>query len=121
VIPEFRNGSVAGHLRALAEALPPGSAVTVPCEWLLEVVSNGSAPNADEVPEKMLTAPQVAEMLNIGGEESKTPERWVYAHAEKLGGKRLSRRCLRFPESAVKRYLARTTIKSRAEVSADQR
>ena len=36
-----------------------------------------------------------------------TSVRWVYEHATQLGGKRLSRRCVRFPESSVQRYLAR--------------
>ena len=36
-----------------------------------------------------------------------TSVRWVYDHAEQLGGKRLSRRCLRFSEAAVRRRLER--------------
>ena len=88
------------HLRALADALPPGSAVPVPREWLLELLANSPVVSADTVPERWLTAVEVAELLS-------TPERWVYNHADQLGGKRLSRRCLRFPESGVRRYLAR--------------
>lgn len=55
-------------------------------------------PSAD--PERTLTAAQVAKLLA-------TSERWVYDHQEQLGGRRLSRRCLRFPVSGVRRYLDR--------------
>lgn len=51
-------------------------------------------------PDRLLTAKQVAEIVS-------TSERWVYDHAELLGGKRLTRRCVRFPESGVRRYLDR--------------
>ncbi len=50
--------------------------------------------------ETLLTAAAVAEQLG-------TSARWVYDHAEELGGKRLTRRCLRFPEAAVRRYVER--------------
>ncbi len=60
---------------------------------------NGAA-TSERAPERWLTADQVAEMLG-------TSVRWVYDHQEELGGKRLSRRCLRFSETAVRRYLER--------------
>jgi hypothetical protein len=94
------TSELAAGLRALAQALPAGAAVPVPREALLELLTKGSAPSTDEAPEKMLTAEQVADLLS-------TPARWVYNHAGQLGGKRLSRRCLRFPETAVRRYLER--------------
>ena len=50
--------------------------------------------------EPLLDAKAVAEQLG-------TSARWVYDHAEELGGKRLTRRCLRFPEAAVRRYVER--------------
>ena len=50
--------------------------------------------------EPMLTAEAVAKQLQ-------TSARWVYDHADELGGKRLSRRCLRFPEAAIRRYVER--------------
>ncbi len=55
-----------------------------------------------EVPngETLLTAEAVAKQLG-------TSARWVYDHADDLGGKRLSPRCLRFPDSAVRRYVER--------------
>ena len=52
---------------------------------------NGNA-HPPETPngEPMLTPAAVAEQLG-------TSARWVYDHADELGGTRLSRRCLRFP------------------------
>jgi hypothetical protein len=66
------------------------------------VNGNGSRSIASATPtfERWLTAAQVAELLGVS-------ERWAYDHAEQLGGKRLSRRCLRFSETAVRRYLER--------------
>jgi excisionase family DNA binding protein len=51
-------------------------------------------------PDRLLTPAEVAELLG-------TSVRWVYDHQTQLGGRRLSRRCLRFPEAAVRRYLER--------------
>jgi len=31
---------------------------------------------------------------------------WVYRHCDRIGGRRLSRRTMRFPESALVRYMA---------------
>jgi len=59
-----------------------------------------TAPAGTENGEPMLTAAAVAQQLQ-------TSARWVYDHADELGGKRLSRRCLRFPEEAVRRYVER--------------
>jgi len=60
---------------------------------------NGRPPETptDEV---LLTPAAVAERLG-------TSARWVYDHADELGGKRLTPRCLRFPDAAVRRYLER--------------
>jgi len=88
-------------LRALAEAFPTGTAVPVPRELLLEVLSAKTGqPDDNGAAERMLTAEEVASLLS-------TTDRWVYAHADLLGGKRLSRRCLRFPESAIRRRMER--------------
>ena len=56
-----------------------------------------AAPAQDD---RWLAPAEVAGMLG-------TSVRWVYDHAEQLGGKRLSRRCLRFSEAAVRRRLER--------------
>jgi len=61
---------------------------------------NGHAPPEPAPPERWLTAAQVAPLLGVS-------DRWCYDHAEQLGGKRLSRRCMRFSEVAVRRYLER--------------
>jgi hypothetical protein len=91
--PDYRAA-----LLVTAQALPPGCAVPVPREWLLELLEGSPAPTAEA--EKMLTAAEVGKLLG-------TEKRWVYNHANQLGVKRLSRRCLRFPESAIRRRLER--------------
>ena len=60
---------------------------------------NGHPPEAP-TSEPMLTPAAVAKRLG-------TSARWVYDHADELGGKRLSPRCLRFPDADVRRYLER--------------
>ena len=72
---------------------------------------NGRPPETptDEV---LLTPAAVAERLG-------TSARWVYDHADELGGKRLTPRCLRFPDAAVRRYfdpkLAALILRDRKE------
>jgi excisionase family DNA binding protein len=88
------------HYLAIAESLPAGTVVPVPRELLLELCANGSTAPVAEPTEHMLTAEEVAQLLN-------TPKGWIYNHTKELGGKRLSRKCLRFPETAVRRYLER--------------
>lgn len=61
---------------------------------------NGRAPAESAAPDRWLTAAQVAKLLE-------TSQRWVYDHADELGAKRLSRRCVRFSEVAVRRHLER--------------
>jgi excisionase family DNA binding protein len=62
--------------------------------------NGGSARATSTEPDRMLTVPEVAQRLRV-----KT--RFVYAHRKALGGVALSKRALRFPETAVDRYLAR--------------
>jgi predicted DNA-binding transcriptional regulator AlpA len=93
---------VDGYRAALAltaEVLPPGTVVPVPREILLELLGAVIAA-PDSEPDRMLTAVEVAKVLG-------TTTRWVYSHANQLGGKRLSRRCVRFPESAIRRRMER--------------
>lgn len=92
--PDYRAA-----LLLTAQALPAGSAVPVVRETLIELLSAGPAP-APESPDRMLTAAEVGNLLG-------TTERWVYNHADQLGGKRRSRRVLRFPESAIRRCVDR--------------
>lgn len=90
--PDYRAA-----LLLTAQALPSGTALPVVRETLMELLSAGQIP-APASPDRMLTAAEVGELLS-------TTERWVYAHADQLGGKRLSRRCLRFPETAIRRRM----------------
>src|SRR2546425_759360 len=60
---------------------------------------NGHPPEAP-TGEPMLTPTAVAKQLG-------TSARWVYDHADELGGKRLTRPCLRFPDVAGRGHLER--------------
>jgi hypothetical protein len=53
-------------LRQLAESLPPGTAVPVPREWLLQIIggSNGSAPESPSLPVQ-LTQKKAAALLSV--------------------------------------------------------
>lgn len=91
-------------LRAALELLPPTATLTLSRDELLEALGPspdiGSMAAPIPAPDTMLTAEQVAAQLN-------TSERWVYDHAEKLGVKRLSRRCVRFSSAAVARFMSK--------------
>jgi len=86
--------------RGAAEA----AATLEDCAAELEALDGSKPPEhgapAGETSEPMLAAKQVAALLG-------TSERWVYDHADQLGGKRLSRRTLRFGQAAVRRWLER--------------
>ena len=61
--------------------------------------NGGPAPTVTEL-DRMLTVPEVAQRLRV--------KPWfVYAHRKALGGVAVSPRVIRFPASAVDRYLAR--------------
>jgi hypothetical protein len=93
------------ELRTAVELLPPGAALTLPREALLSALTLD--PNATQIepavppePERWLTADECAEILHVS-------PRWCYDHAQQLGVKRLSRRCVRFSSRAVARHMAR--------------
>lgn len=92
----------AAELRRALEALPDTAALTLTVGELREALNGNGAALATDTPavECALTARDVAARLGVS-------ERWVYDHAAQLGGKRLSRRCVRFPETALRRYLER--------------
>ncbi len=48
--------------------------------------------------DRLLSAKEAAQVLGVS-------PRWVYDHADDLGGQRLTPRCLRFSESALRRWL----------------
>jgi hypothetical protein len=94
---------VAG-LRALAAALPADTPVPVPAGVLLELLSPiGEQPastNGAGLPdESLLTVQEVAGRFGV------TPD-WLYRHWKAVGGVKLGRKVLRFPASALPRYLA---------------
>ena len=91
-------------LRRIAELLPPGGSITLPRDEVLAALDTTSAAVRPVAvagePETWLTAEECAKRLNV-------TKRWCYDHADKLGGRRLSRRCVRFSTRAVDRYMAR--------------
>lgn len=99
------------ELRQAAQLLAPGSQIALSREALLDALGPGPEPlngkPADEhnETEALLDAKALAARLG-------TSVRWVYDHATALGGQRLSRRCLRFSDSGVERYLKRRTLAS---------
>ncbi len=48
--------------------------------------------------DRLLSAQEAADLLGV-------KPRWIYDHADELGGQRLTPRCLRFSESALRRWL----------------
>jgi hypothetical protein len=63
----------------------------------------GAAAAAQPEPVKLLTVAQAAVMFAV-------QPRWLYRHAEQIPEtRRLSRKCLRFTEAGLRRYLARTS------------
>lgn len=99
-------------LRALAEALPAGTAVPVPREVLLELLEASAggvqtaatpletSPNGAGVhPDQQLTVKEVAERFGLTTD-------WLYRHWRALGGVKHGRKVLRFPVAALARYMA---------------
>ncbi len=94
------------HLRALAEALPPGSAVPVPVEWLLDLLGPSSLPPATaaralagEPEDRLLTVEEAARRLNVTKD-------WLYHHRKELPfAVKLGRKQLRFSAAKLERYL----------------
>lgn len=89
------------QLRAMAEAVPAGGAVTLPRDWLLaELVGAGKAPSASL--EVDLT---VADLAGLFGKKRSTVRAWLeagrFAGAYKLNGKQW-----RAPRSAVEGFQA---------------
>lgn len=94
------------RVRALVSVLPEAATVTLPVadlrKWIAEEPAPRPATARSDRPEesdRSLTVKQVAERLGVA-------QRWVYDHGEQLGARRLSRRCVRFSERAVERWLS---------------
>lgn len=96
------------HLRALAEALPAGTAVPVPREALLELLDGQGVtplPVPQEPPERtedrLLTVLEAAEALNVSTD-------WLYRRSKSLPfARHLSPKQLRFSEQGLQRWAAR--------------
>ena len=65
---------------------------------------NGSKPPVETAPEKLLTPAEAAALL--GGDVEKQIS-WLYRHSKHLPfTRKLSRKCIRFSESGLKRWMA---------------
>ena len=97
---------LAERLGSLAELLPEAGAVTIPVsdlrEWLAQEILPTPTTPVDAKPEQWLTAEECSARLHVS-------TRWCYDNATELGASRLSRRCVRFPEKAVERFMANRT------------
>jgi hypothetical protein len=90
------------ELVAALSVFSPETAITFRAGELLDAIREAPLVRAPEPeqPETWLTAKQVAEMLG-------TSARWAFDHQRELGGRKLSRKCVRFSSRSVRRYLAK--------------
>ena len=92
------------ELRRAVELLPPGTALTLPREALLEALTDGAdspAPIPAREPERLLTASEVAERLGCS-------TRYVYAKADSFPfTRRLASRVVRFSLRGLEQWLSR--------------
>ncbi len=61
-------------------------------------VATQAPPRPSSRKDRLLSAQEAADLLGV-------KPRWIYDHADELGGQRLTPRCLRFSESALRRWL----------------
>lgn len=91
-------------LRHAAELLAPGTLLTLSREVLLDALvgTDTAVPIAPEPAEadQWLDAEHAALRLGVS-------PRWIYDHADQLGVRRLSRRCVRFSARSVERFMHR--------------
>lgn len=93
-------------LRRAVEALPPGSAVTLPRDVLLAALDgNGNGghagPTPSDTPDRLLTVREVATRMGVS-------PKYVYTHATDFPfTRRLSAKALRFSQSGLERWLGR--------------
>jgi hypothetical protein len=101
------------HLRALAEALPPGSAIPVPREWLLELLGDPEPLQTSATTVAAdLTAAQVARII---GRKPSTIRGWLETGL--LEGYKLNGREWRVTPMAVEAFQARQRNGKRSEGS----
>lgn len=91
-------------LRTALEILPAGTSLLLSRDELLTAIAATSPTSASaaspDPSDEMLTVEDAAKRIGVS-------KRWCYDHAKEIGGKKLSRRCVRFSSRAVERYLAR--------------
>jgi excisionase family DNA binding protein len=99
VSPDLRAG-----LRALAEALPQGAAVTVtvPREALIALLGQEPPKASPTDSARLLDVDEVAARLGV-------KKQFIYRNKQSLGAVRVGR-AVRFSEQAVGKYLARRSI-----------
>lgn len=96
------------HLRALAEALPAGSAVSVPREWLLELLAGPTYPETPPVQTSGMPADGEDRLLTIDEAATRlgVTKDWIYHNSKKLPfAVRLGRKVLRFSAVKLERYI----------------
>jgi hypothetical protein len=89
------------ELRGALALLPSGTRLELDRDELLSAL--GAASPAAPAPvdaDQLITAEEAAARLSVS-------PRWVYDHADVLGVRRMSRRCVRFSARAVERYATR--------------
>jgi hypothetical protein len=87
-------------LRGALERLPSGTSLTLSRDELLSALGSTTPAPAPADPDQLITAEDAAARLSVSS-------RWVYDHADVLGVRRMSRRCVRFSARAVERYATR--------------
>jgi hypothetical protein len=91
------------HLRALAEALPAGAAVSVPREWLLELLDVANALQTSALPPADLT---VADLAARFGRGTSTVRGWLERGFFE-GAYKLNSKDWRVPQAAVEAFQER--------------
>lgn len=87
-IPDQEIPSLIGHLEGLKASA-----------WTRMMNGNGQPPQAPES-DRLLTAEETAPLLG-------TTPRWLYRHHRQLPfARRLSRKCLRFSEAGIRKWMA---------------
>lgn len=99
------------ELRELAQKLPPGAAITLPREAILQLVDIRpvepvpvSPPTPTKTEAELLTPTEAAKRLGVS-------VRWLYRHHRKLPfARKLAPRVLRFDAAALDRWVERQRL-----------
>ncbi|SRR5712692_2830650 len=101
-----------GHLRALAEALPPGSAVPVPREWLLELLDGSADVGTPPTLTADLTCREAGTLL---GRSASTVRTWL--ESGELEGYKQRAREWRVTPGAIERFRERERARGPGQAS----